>query len=74
MSELCGKNILVTGGAGLVGGHLVEKLLSLGAKVVVLDIAVKPKSYFAGEKLQEKTKLIIQYVRDLAKLKELILT
>ncbi|KKR34469.1 MAG: hypothetical protein UT67_C0015G0001, partial [Candidatus Magasanikbacteria bacterium GW2011_GWA2_40_10] len=29
----------------MVGGHVVEKLLSLGAKVVVLDIVVKPKSY-----------------------------
>ena len=73
MSELQGKNILVTGGAGLVGGHVVEKLLSLGAKVVVLDIVVKPKSYFEIQKLREKSKLVIQDVRDLAKLKELIL-
>lgn len=74
MNELRGKNILVTGGAGLVGGHLVEKLLSLEARVFVLDIAVKPKSYFVSEKLQEKAKLIFQDVRDFAKLKELILT
>lgn len=74
MSELRGKNILVTGGAGLVGGHVVEKLLSLGAKVFVLDIATKPKSYFASRQLQEKAKLIFQDVRDLVKLKELILT
>jgi len=73
MSELRGKNILVTGGAGLVGGHVVKKLLSSGAKVVVLDIAVKPKSYFESQKLQERAKLVLQDVRDLAKLKELIL-
>lgn len=73
MSVLRGKNILVTGGAGLVGGHVVEKLLSIGAKVVVLDIAVKPKSYFAGEKLEEKAKLNLQDIRDYSKLKELIL-
>ena len=74
MSKLAGKNILVTGGAGLVGGHLVEKLFSMGAKVFVLDIEVKTKSYFESQKLQEKAKLIIQDVRDIAKLKELILT
>ncbi len=72
-SALSGKNILVTGGAGLVGGHLVEKLLSLGARVFVLDIIVKPKSYFESQRLQEKAKLILQDVRDCAKLKEIVL-
>lgn len=73
MSILHGKNILVTGGAGLVGGHLVEKLLSLEANVFVLDIVAKPESYFESQKLQEKAKLILQDVRDATKLKEIIL-
>jgi UDP-glucuronate decarboxylase len=39
-----GKRILVTGGAGFLGSHLIERLLNDGNEVVALD------NYFTGQK------------------------
>jgi UDP-glucuronate decarboxylase len=39
------KRILVTGGAGFIGSHLCEKLLSLGNEVICVD------NYFTGSKM-----------------------
>jgi UDP-glucose 4-epimerase len=40
------RRVLVTGGAGFIGSHLVEKLVNLGAKVTVID------TMLCGNKLQ----------------------
>jgi CDP-glucose 4,6-dehydratase len=72
-SRLKGQNVLVTGGTGLVGGYVTEKLLTLEANVFVLDIILRPKSYFETQNLKNKTTLLMQDVRDLLKLKEIVL-
>jgi len=55
MSNLIGKNILVTGGTGLVGSHLVEKLLTMNVDNIICLVREKdPKSYFYQHKFDEK--------------------
>ncbi|MCD6220055.1 SDR family oxidoreductase [Candidatus Calescamantes bacterium] len=63
--ELKEKNILVTGGAGFIGSHIVEKLVEIGAKVKVLD------NFFAGKLenlngFRDKVELIEGDITDLS--------
>lgn len=70
--KLEGKNVLVTGGAGFVGGHLVEKLIRMKANVVIVDIEFNNKSYLFTEKFDRKSKAVKLNVCEYAKLQELI--
>lgn len=67
-SEMRNVDILVTGGCGFIGGNLVKELVSRGAKVIVVDISLDPRSLFFQNKLQKKTNLKILDIRDRQKI------
>lgn len=58
MAGLANSNILVTGGSGFIGSHLVEKLLEISPNVIVPIRSSNPNSYFFLHGLDKKTVLV----------------
>lgn len=67
MTQLKGKNILVTGGAGFIGFHLTKKLTELGANVTIYDnlssgkienVKDNPKAQFTQGDILDLKKLL----------------
>ncbi len=48
------KRVLVTGGTGFVGSHVVDQLVMAGANVLTTTIMNEPKSYFFSRHLDQK--------------------
>lgn len=54
MEGLKNKRVIVTGGAGFIGGHLVRRLIKEGARVWVFDIDYSQGSYTSFSPLMKK--------------------
>ena len=65
-------NILVTGGSGFIGSHLVEELVNRGADVVVVDINDDKNSYFFRQSLHKKARFLKIDITDRKKITEFI--
>src|SRR3989344_8793286 len=64
--------ILVTGGTGFIGGHLVKALLNIDASVVVPYISIEKRSTFYLNKLSNYVQLHELDITDQRKLFNLI--
>ena len=65
-------NILITGGAGYIGSHIVEQLVKTKSKIIILDNLItgykkliNKKTKFINEDIKNKTKLA-QIINDLS--------
>ena len=73
-SVLKGKRILVTGGAGFVGSHIVDLLVDAGcAEVLVIDNMIRGRRENLARAMQSgRAKLIVDDIRNAALLNELV--
>lgn len=70
--SLAGKNVLVTGGTGLVGGHLVEQLIGMGARVFCTVRSQNPASYFYQNGFDKKVTTVVCDITDPARVFDVV--
>ncbi|HTW77637.1 MAG TPA: NAD-dependent epimerase/dehydratase family protein [Thermoplasmata archaeon] len=67
-----GRTVLVTGAAGFLGSHLVERLVSLGARVVAVDSAPMPPDWASGPANDGSVRYERADVEDVSRLETLV--
>ena len=74
VSKIKNKKVLITGGLGMIGSTLANKLVSLGAEVTLLDSLIKPygANFFNVKKISHLIKINISDIRDKESVKVLV--
>jgi CDP-glucose 4,6-dehydratase len=72
MKSIKGRKILVTGGTGFVGSHLVSALVNQGARVVVPYRSLDPKSFFSTQGLEQHVILAMGDVNDRRRMVDIV--
>jgi len=74
MNAVKGKKVLITGGLGMIGSTIANKLVTYGAEVTILDSLIEPYggNFFNVEDIKNRIKINISDIRDKESLKILI--
>jgi len=64
LNNIKSRNVLVTGGTGFIGSHLVENLLSEKCNIIVPYQSLNPKSYFFSQNLDKKIILVHKDIKN----------
>ena len=72
--KLQGKKVLITGGLGMIGSTIAQRLANFGVEVTILDSCIEPygANLFNVESISKKVKINIADIRDKAAMKVIV--
>ncbi len=73
-NELSGKQVMITGGLGMIGSTIAIKLVGYGAHVTLVDACIEPygANFFNIEPVKDKVQINIADIRDKEAIKWLV--